>query len=152
MDEINKRIIGFMVKSGHSKSTFARELGVSLPLITHITTGRNKPGLELLQRMLLTFPELDPDWLLNGKGQMNRQAQKQIDLSEELAMLSHIKDQIIKSLEQMPTISAYHKLLMDELLHLQELNLMIGHIQTDLSRTGDQLEGMKNRIKVKLEN
>jgi predicted transcriptional regulator len=66
MDELNKRIVEIMVRFNHSKSSLALELGVSLPLITHITTGRNKPGIELLQRVLQRFPDINPMWLLVG--------------------------------------------------------------------------------------
>lgn len=150
MDEINKRIIEFMFKSGHSKSTFARELGVSLPLITHITSGRNKPGLELLQRMLQAFTTINPDWLLNGEGSMYREQVKQMDLSNELARLNQLKEQITSPLEALQTISTYHKLLMDELLHLQELNLMVGDIKDQLARSKSQIEQVKEAIELKL--
>lgn len=150
MDEINKRIIEFMIKTGHSKSTFARELGVSLPLITHITTGRNKPGLELLQRMLQAFTTLNPDWLLNGQGSIMREEVKSPDLSPEMARLNQVKEQIIKPLAALETITDYHKLLMDELLHLQELNLMVKEIKDQLTLSKTQIEQLKVAIEVKL--
>ncbi|MFA6260048.1 MAG: helix-turn-helix transcriptional regulator [Bacteroidia bacterium] len=150
MDEINKRIIEFMIKSGHSKSTFARELGVSLPLITHITSGRNKPGLELLQRMLQAFTTLNPDWLLNGEGSMYREQAKTIDLSMELARLNQLKEQITSPLDSLQTITTYHKLLMDELLHLQELNLMVSDIKDQLLHSKSQIEQVKVAIELKV--
>ena len=50
MDELNKRIIEVMTMLGLNKSTFAKDLDVSLPLITHITSGRNKAGLDIIQK------------------------------------------------------------------------------------------------------
>ncbi|MCC7532355.1 MAG: helix-turn-helix transcriptional regulator, partial [Bacteroidia bacterium] len=70
MDELNKRIVDIMNKYGYSKSTFAALIGVSLPLITHITSGRNKPGVDLLQRVAEQFPDINLEWLLLGTGEM----------------------------------------------------------------------------------
>lgn len=53
-----------------SPSKFADELGVIRSSISHIISGRNKPGLDLIQKLLTTFPEVDADWLLLGKGKM----------------------------------------------------------------------------------
>ena len=152
MDEVNKRIIEFMVKSGHSKSTFARELDVSLPLITHITTGRNKPGLDLIQKLLLTFPELNPDWLLNGINEMYRSTAKSIDLSAELAKLNQLKDLLNSPLNSINTVMGYHKLLVDELLHLQELDLELGNSSGDLTKVSHSIEAIKRDIQLKVED
>ena len=152
MDEVNKRIIEFMIKSGHSKSTFARELDVSLPLITHITTGRNKPGLDLIQKLLTTFPELNPDWLLNGINEMYRVKAKSIDISEELAKLNQLKDLLNNPLNSIQTVLGYHKLLVDELLHLQELDLELSNASGDLSKLSQSIESIKKEIQLKVED
>ena len=68
IDEINKRVIEVMVRSDFSKSTFASVLDVSLPLITHITSGRNKPGLDIIQKLLTNFKDINLDLLLFGIG------------------------------------------------------------------------------------
>ena len=72
LDELNKRIITLMVQKGHSKSTFAKVLDVSLPLITHITSGRNKPGIDLIQKILIEFQDVNPRWLLLGEEEMEK--------------------------------------------------------------------------------
>jgi hypothetical protein len=38
--------------------------------VSHILTGRNKPSLDFISKILSSYPELDSDWLLFGKGQM----------------------------------------------------------------------------------
>ena len=40
--------------------------------ISHLLSGRNKPNFEFVARMLRMFPELNPDWLINGIGAMYR--------------------------------------------------------------------------------
>jgi predicted transcriptional regulator len=72
MDDLNRRVVEVMVKMGVSKTTFANDLEVSQGLITHISTGRNKPGVELLQKILLKYPSINAEWLLLGSGGMEK--------------------------------------------------------------------------------
>lgn len=45
---------------------FADLIGVARPIISHILSGRNKPSLEVVQRILAAMPDLSMAWLLNG--------------------------------------------------------------------------------------
>lgn len=49
-----------------STTQFADAIGVARPVISHILSGRNKPSLEVVQRILAAFPDLSMAWLLNG--------------------------------------------------------------------------------------
>lgn len=51
---------------------FARMLEVNPAIISHILAERNKPGVELLQKILGRFPQVSPDWLLLDAGPMFR--------------------------------------------------------------------------------
>ncbi len=53
---------------GLSASSFAEKLGVQRSSISHILSGRNKPSLDFIMKVLSSFPEVDLYWLLNGKG------------------------------------------------------------------------------------
>lgn len=54
-----------------SASQFADEIGVQRSSISHVLSGRNKPSLDFIQKILVRYPEINPDWLLFGKGSMN---------------------------------------------------------------------------------
>lgn len=56
-------------------SRFADEIGVQRSSISHILSGRNMPSLDLIQKVLKRYPEIDPDWLLNGRGSMIKNPQ-----------------------------------------------------------------------------
>jgi transcriptional regulator with XRE-family HTH domain len=45
---------------------FADAIGIARPIISHILSGRNKPSLEVVQRILAAFADLSMPWLLNG--------------------------------------------------------------------------------------
>jgi transcriptional regulator with XRE-family HTH domain len=53
-----------------SPSNFADEVGLNRAVVSHILHGRNKPGLENLQRILATYPDINPGWLISGVGPM----------------------------------------------------------------------------------
>ncbi len=53
---------------------FADVIGVARPIVSHILSGRNKPSLEVVQRILAAMPDLSMPWLLNGSGPMLAQA------------------------------------------------------------------------------
>jgi hypothetical protein len=147
MDELNKRIVEIMVRFNHSKSSLATELGVSLPLITHITTGRNKPGIELLQRVMQRFPDIDPLWLFLGEGVMMKPAPKQVDLSPVLSKMNDLNTLVNNALEVNRTMLDYHKLLLDEVLHLQEMSIQIQHANHDLDQLKVKLEYIKDDLR-----
>lgn len=49
-------------------STFAEKIDVQRSSISHLLSGRNKPSLEFVLKVVQNFPEVNLYWLLNGKG------------------------------------------------------------------------------------
>lgn len=49
-------------------SGFAEKIGVQRSSISHILSGRNKPSLDFVMKILHSYPEVELYWLLNGKG------------------------------------------------------------------------------------
>lgn len=47
---------------------FAEIMEVQPSSISHLLSGRNKPNFEFISRLLLRFPALNPDWIINGTG------------------------------------------------------------------------------------
>lgn len=63
-------------------SSFAEKIGVQRSSISHILSGRNKPSLDFVMKVLHTFPEVDLYWLMNGKGTFPTQSKpKVLDIS-----------------------------------------------------------------------
>jgi hypothetical protein len=67
---MNERLLKIMEHFNYSPSIFADEIGVIRSSISHIISGRNNPGLELLQKVLIRFPQISSDWLILGRGEM----------------------------------------------------------------------------------
>jgi transcriptional regulator with XRE-family HTH domain len=56
-----------------SASHFADEIGVQRSSVSHVMSGRNKPSLDFITRIVNEYPEIDSVWLLTGKGEMLRE-------------------------------------------------------------------------------
>lgn len=53
---------------GLSAASFADRIDVGRSSISHILSGRNKPSLDFVMKVINQFPEVELYWLLNGKG------------------------------------------------------------------------------------
>ncbi|GAB3833632.1 helix-turn-helix domain-containing protein [Hymenobacter jeollabukensis] len=53
-----------------SPTQFADTIGVARPIVSHILGGRNKPSLEVVQKIIAAFPDIAMPWLLTGQGPM----------------------------------------------------------------------------------
>ncbi|TRO66576.1 helix-turn-helix domain-containing protein [Christiangramia sabulilitoris] len=51
-----------------SAAAFADNIEVGRSSISHILSGRNKPSLDFVMKVVKNFPEVELYWLLNGKG------------------------------------------------------------------------------------
>ncbi|MBS0010963.1 MAG: helix-turn-helix transcriptional regulator [Bacteroidales bacterium] len=67
---MKERIRLFMEAENKSSSQFAMDIGVQPSAVSHVLSGRNKPSLDFIIKMLQSFENLSTDWLLFGKGDM----------------------------------------------------------------------------------
>lgn len=58
-DKIEALILGL----GLTSTRFADIIGVKRPIISHILTERNKPTLDIIQKIVDRFPELEFNWI-----------------------------------------------------------------------------------------
>ena len=64
------RINLIMQAKNINASQFADEINIQRSGMSHIMSGRNKPSLDFIMRVLKRYPEIDTNWLLFGKGEM----------------------------------------------------------------------------------
>ncbi|MFB6258305.1 MAG: helix-turn-helix domain-containing protein [Flavobacteriales bacterium] len=67
MDPVAQRIAELIEEKGYSYSAFAEAIGIQRANVSHVLSGRNRPSLDLVQRILHRFPELDSDEFLLGE-------------------------------------------------------------------------------------
>ncbi len=69
-----------------SASAFADKIGVQRSSVSHVLTGRNKPSLEFVMKVVRSYPEVNLYWLLNGKGDFpQQQSEHMVGASPEVA-------------------------------------------------------------------
>jgi DNA-binding XRE family transcriptional regulator len=62
------RIRQIMQHFGLNAATFADKINIQRSALSHIFSERNKPSLDVIQKIIQVFPEVDINWLLTGKG------------------------------------------------------------------------------------
>lgn len=65
---MNARLQQFLTMEGLTPARFAEIMGIQRSGISHLLAGRNKPSFEFIQKMMTSFPKLNPEWLILGKG------------------------------------------------------------------------------------
>lgn len=53
-----------------SSSQFADQIGVQRSSLSHLISGRNRPSLDFVLKVIAEFPEVNLYWLLNGTGSL----------------------------------------------------------------------------------
>lgn len=66
--EFSKRLKKIINYYELSAAAFAEKINVQRSSISHLLSGRNKPSLDFVLKVLSEFKEVELYWLLNGKG------------------------------------------------------------------------------------
>lgn len=68
IDDFIKRLEVILDYYNLSASAFADKISVQRSSLSHLLSGRNKPSLDFIIKVIEVFPEVDLYWILNGKG------------------------------------------------------------------------------------
>jgi len=100
-EEFTKRLTIIMDYYEISAASLAEKIDVQRSSISHLLSGRNKPSLEFVLKILKNFPEVELYWLLNGHGNFPKQQLKD-EVAPTLFSSSDVKSKVIENLK--PTI------------------------------------------------
>lgn len=67
-EEFTQRLHKIMEYHDLSAASFADKIDVGRSSISHLLSGRNKPSLDFVMKIINAFPDVELYWLLNGKG------------------------------------------------------------------------------------
>lgn len=67
---IQARIVEVMSFLRLTAVALAENIGVQPSSVSHILSGRNKPSLDFVNKLLSRYPQIDSNWLLRGEGKM----------------------------------------------------------------------------------
>lgn len=86
------RIQEIMDHYGLSSSAFAEKLGVQRSNISHILSGRNKPSLDFIDKFMEACPDIEPMWLIAGKGSMKKESKDTFVTKKDSSVTNVPKD------------------------------------------------------------
>ena len=69
-NDVNERIRAVIDYIGKSVYSVAKEISVSQPTLKACVDGSNKPSFDTIGKLLSVYPEINPTWLITGKGEM----------------------------------------------------------------------------------
>ena len=75
---MNNRLQQFLSAENISQSQFSDKLGVARASVSHILSGRNRPGFDFMERMARLYPNLNLEWFITGKGKMYKSNNEQV--------------------------------------------------------------------------
>ena len=68
IDDFIKRLEIILDYYNLSASAFADKINVQRSSLSHLLSGRNKPSLDFIIKVIEVFPDVDLYWILNGNG------------------------------------------------------------------------------------
>lgn len=83
LDEFVKRLELVMDFYGLSGGSFADKIGIQRSSLSHLLSGRNKPSLEFVMKIVSVLPDVDLDWILNGTGVFPKSSQKVVSALQQ---------------------------------------------------------------------
>jgi hypothetical protein len=108
MEDINTRLSTVITALKMSKNKFSKEIGTSSAMISKITGTKTNFGIEIVEKIVSRFPQLNFNWILTGVGEMwldnhNYEAQEHPQLSKNSSNLNSGKidgkNSVINALE-----------------------------------------------------
>ena len=68
--DIKERVELLLHFKNLSPSQFAEEIGVQRSGVSHILSGRNKPSLDFVKKIVERFPDVSYNWIIEGSGEL----------------------------------------------------------------------------------
>lgn len=88
IDDFVKRLETILDYYGLNASSFADKIGVQRSSMSHLLSGRNKPSLDFVMKILEVFPDVDLYWILVGKGSFPKNHDENLQIPESPTPIS----------------------------------------------------------------
>jgi hypothetical protein len=99
MLNIKERFALFVEKSRIPKTEIEKKIGVSNGFVGKIVAGKSSFSVDILERIIVEFPNLNPLWLVEGSGQMFREQESVKDENLEELIERKVKEILAKERE-----------------------------------------------------
>lgn len=96
---VSERILKYITEKGISVYAFENAINVSRGTISKAIKAKNSIGSAILENILTTYTDLNPEWLLTGKGKMLREEDNLLN-NKAPASPPDIVDKLFQKLEE----------------------------------------------------
>ena len=69
--KMNKRFKLWLESQNLNANSLSKLVDLNRSSISHIVNGRNRPSVDMLEKILSIYPNLNLNWLISGFGSMN---------------------------------------------------------------------------------
>lgn len=123
---INQRIDELIKQMRTNPKAFAESIEKTPTTIYTVLSGRNKPGYEVIESILKKYPNVNPDWLLMGEGEMFRDS---------------------STTPTQASVAAENSYLLE---HLRQLESSFNRLSSQLEKKDEQIAGLQRTVEVLL--
>lgn len=81
---MNNRLKQFLAAENISQSQFADSIDVVRASVSHVLSGRNNPSYDFIKAIMKSYPSLNMEWLILGKGKMYKEQSNKQEESDSL--------------------------------------------------------------------
>jgi len=71
INKMNKRFKLWLESQNLNANSLSKLVDLNRSSISHIVNGRNKPSVDMLEKILSIYPNLNLNWLISGFGSMD---------------------------------------------------------------------------------
>ena len=82
---MNTRLKQFLAAENISQSQFADTIKVVRASVSHVLSGRNKPGYDFITAIITAYPHLNIEWLMLGRGKMYKNTTTTVEVPSQPA-------------------------------------------------------------------
>ena len=120
---MNTRLKQFLAAENISQSQFADTINVVRASVSHVLSGRNKPGYDFITAIITAYPHLNIEWLMLGRGKMYKSTTAVVEtpsqpaaqnIEDNLPLLFEYEEDIVEAETvnpPAPTISSMNTLI-----------------------------------------
>jgi transcriptional regulator with XRE-family HTH domain len=91
---MHDRLKQFLTMEGLSPARFAEVMGIQRSGISHLLSGRNKPSFEFLEKMMTAYPDINPEWLILGKGRPYKSGRPEPEPVEKTDLFTEMPESV----------------------------------------------------------
>jgi hypothetical protein len=122
--DIGQRINELIFRLNKNQSSFAKSIGVTQTAVYSTVHGKTKPRYEFIESILLAYPNINKEWLMEGKGEMFVDTASKVEPAKTesgndggylLDILKRIEDSFKSNIEEKDRVIADQRFIIDTL-------------------------------------